>query len=55
MRGVVTSRRPDQKNDAALPDAQALKSEFSIGFAIVLHSDHREIEDGFQVSELPQS
>jgi hypothetical protein len=52
VRGVVAPRRPDQEDDAALPDAQALKPELSKDFAIVFHSDHRGIEDGFQVSKI---
>jgi hypothetical protein len=52
VRGVVTVRSPDQENDAALPQAQALQPKLTVAFAIVFHRDHRVVKDGFQFGEI---
>ena len=52
MRGVITTRGPDQEDDSALPHAQALQPKFTVAFAIVFHRDHRVVENGFQLSKI---
>ena len=52
MRGVVTSRCPDQEDDSTLRHAEALQPHFTVALARVFHRDHREVKDGFQSSKI---
>ena len=52
MRGVITTRGPDQEDYSALPHAQALQPKFTVAFAIVFHRDHWEVESGLQFRKI---
>ena len=52
MRGVITTRGPDQEDYSASPHAQALQPKFTVALAIVFHRDHRVIENGLQLSKI---
>lgn len=52
MRGVITARGPDQKDNPAAPHAQALQPEFTIALAIIFHRDHRVVENRFKRSQI---
>ena len=50
MCGVIAARSPHQKDNFALPHAQALHPELAVALAIIFHGNHRLIENGFESS-----
>ncbi len=52
MRGVITTRGPDQEDYSASPHAQALQLKFTVALAIVFQRDHRVIENELQLSKI---
>ena len=52
MRGVVSARCPHKKDDPCAPHAKALKPQFAVVLAVILHRDHGRVEDRFRVCEI---
>ncbi len=52
MRGVVTSRSPDQEDDSTHPHSEALQPQFTVDLSRVFHRDHRVVEDRFQIGKI---
>jgi len=52
MRGVVTSRSPDQEDDSTHPHSEALQPQFTVGLSKVFHRDHRVVENRFQIGKI---
>ena len=52
MRGVVTSRSPDQEDDATHPHSEALQPQFTVDLSRVFHRDHRVVENRFQIGKI---
>lgn len=52
MRGVVSARCPHKKDDPCAPHAKALKPQFAVVLAVILHRDHGRVEDRFKVCKI---
>ena len=48
----ITALGPHQKDDPPAPHGQALQPLFTVGVAIILHRDHREIEGALKFSKI---
>ena len=52
MRGILPARCPNKEHDPTSPHAKALQPQLAIVLAVVFHSDHRDIEDGFKFCKI---
>ena len=52
MRGVFTTRCPDQEDHPPLPHAKALQPQLAVALARVFHRDHRVVEERFQIRKI---
>ena len=52
MRGIIPARCPNKKDNSFAPHTEALQPHFAVVLTIVLHRNHREIENRLKICEI---